>query len=59
MQRAEEMLKLPAAWFHDLRHSFAVNLLNANPPVDFKRGFKVVGASHFNSHVGHLRRLHQ
>jgi hypothetical protein len=36
MQPALVALKLPAARFHDLRHSFAVNLLSATPPIDFK-----------------------
>lgn len=47
MQPAETALKLPAARFHDLRHSFAVNLLSATPPVDFKRVSKWLGHSTF------------
>jgi integrase len=47
MQPAEIACKLPAARFHDLRHSFAVNLLSATPPVDFKRVSKWLGHSTF------------
>lgn len=47
MQPAEKALNLPAARFHDLRHSFAVNLLSASPPVDFKRVSKWLGHSTF------------
>lgn len=47
MQPGEIALKLPAARFHDLRHSFAVNLLSASPPVDFKRVSKWLGHSTF------------
>lgn len=47
MQPAEAALSLPAARFHDLRHSFAVNLLSASPPVDFKRVSKWLGHSTF------------
>lgn len=47
MQPALAALKLPAARFHDLRHSFAVNLLSATPPVDFKRVSKWLGHSTF------------
>lgn len=47
MQPAETSLNLPAARFHDLRHSFAVNLLSASPPVDFKRVSKWLGHSTF------------
>ena len=36
MQPAETACKLPASRFYNLRHSFAVNLLSATPPVDFK-----------------------
>ncbi|MUM08441.1 hypothetical protein B5P44_27085 [Mycobacterium sp. CBMA 213] len=32
---------------HDLWHSFAVNLLGANPPIDFKRVSKWLGNSTF------------
>jgi integrase len=41
-------LGLPSARFHDLRHSFAVNLLSASPPVDFKRVSKWLGHSTFS-----------
>jgi len=37
MHRASAALSLSAARFHDLRQSFSVNLLSANPHVDFKR----------------------
>ena len=47
MQPAEIACNLPAARFHDLRHSFAVNLLSASPPVDFKRVSKWLGHSTF------------
>ncbi|NVN51621.1 site-specific integrase [Mycolicibacterium hippocampi] len=47
MQPALVALNLPAARFHDLRHSFAVNLLSASPPVDFKRVSKWLGHSTF------------
>lgn len=47
MQPAQSVLGLPAARFHDLRHSFAVNLLSASPPVDFKRVSKWLGHSTF------------
>jgi integrase len=47
MQPALAALSLPAARFHDLRHSFAVNLLSATPPVDFKRVSKWLGHSTF------------
>lgn len=47
MQPAELATKLPAARFHDLRHSFAVNLLSASPAVDFKRVSKWLGHSTF------------
>jgi hypothetical protein len=47
MQPAEIALGLPSARFHDLRHSFAVNLLSASPPVDFKRVSKWLGHSTF------------
>ncbi|BDE14940.1 hypothetical protein Mkiyose1665_26310 [Mycobacterium kiyosense] len=47
MQPALAALKLPSARFHDLRHSFAVNLLSASPPVDFKRVSKWLGHSTF------------
>ncbi|WP_102417146.1 site-specific integrase [Mycobacterium sp. 4858] len=47
MQPGEAALGLPAARFHDLRHSFAVNLLSANPAVDFKRVSKWLGHSSF------------
>ncbi len=47
MQPAEMTLGLPSARFHDLRHSFAVNLLSASPPVDFKRVSKWLGHSTF------------
>ena len=47
MQPGEKALGLPAARFHDLRHSYAVNLLSANPPVDFKRVSKWLGHSTF------------
>lgn len=45
MQPALQRNNLPAARFHDLRHSFAVNLLSAN--VDFKRVSKWLGHSTF------------
>lgn len=48
MQPACRTLKLPPARFHDLRHSFAVNLLSATPPVDFKRVSKWLGHSTFS-----------
>jgi integrase len=47
MQPALAACKLPKARFHDLRHSFAVNLLSATPPVDFKRASKWLGHSTF------------
>lgn len=47
MQPALVALDLPAARFHDLRHSFAVNLLSASPAVDFKRVSKWLGHSTF------------
>lgn len=47
MQPGETALLLPAARFHDLRHSFAVNLLSASPAVDFKRVSKWLGHSTF------------
>lgn len=47
MQPAETALDLPAARFHDLRHSFAVNLLSSTPAVDFKRVSKWLGHSTF------------
>jgi integrase len=47
MQPGETALALPAARFHDLRHSFAVNLLSASPAVDFKRVSKWLGHSTF------------
>jgi integrase len=43
----KSQVKLPAARFHDLRHSFAVNLLSATPAVDFKRVSKWLGHSTF------------
>ena len=48
MQPAEAACELPAARSHDLRHSFAVNLLSASPPVDFKRVSKWLGHSTFS-----------
>lgn len=48
MQPALRALSLPPARFHDLRHSFAVNLLSASPPVDFKRVSKWLGHSTFS-----------
>lgn len=47
MQPGETALTLPAARLHDLRHSFAVNLLSASPAVDFKRVSKWLGHSTF------------
>jgi integrase len=47
MQPALAATNLPAARFHDLRHSFAVNLLSASMPVDFKRVSKWLGHSTF------------
>lgn len=47
MMPGEVALSLPPARLHDLRHSFAVNLLSASPPVDFKRVSNWLGHSTF------------